>query len=319
MAKISIITPCFNAEKFIGRTIESVLAQTFADWEMIVIDDGSTDSTADIAGRFAAIDPRVRLVRHENGGVCRARNSGFAAASPERAYLVFLDHDDCLKPGMLARMASYLDENPAVAIAHCALQIIDEQGRPAQDTRDFLRYAFDGTRLAQVPADQPETPFEAIFWNCPILPSACMIRRSVYEKTPGWDESFGQGNEDVDLFLHICLIAPIHFVPEALVQYRIHAGQASRRTIQQQSQQMRLYRKWLAKNGPAGERAGWVLATWRIYEGRLVPQLWLRRASMRLRQGNLLEGFKCLLRAVKHAWLARYMLGKAGREAMQAP
>lgn len=315
MARVGVITPCFNAERFIARTIESVLGQTFTDWDMVIVDDGSTDRTAEIAEQYAAGNPRVCMIRQDNGGVCSARNAGFAESARDSEYIVFLDHDDCLKPEMLAQMARYLDENPKVGIAHCAFEIVDERDRPAHDARDFARYAFDGKRLAAMAADCPETPFEAIFWNCPMIPSACMMRRLVYEQTPGWDEQFGQGNEDVDLFLHFSLLAPIHFVPQTLVRYRIHAGQASRRIMQQQSQQMRLYGKWLAQNGPAGERLGWVLATWRLYESRLVPQLWLRRASVRLRQGDLVETAKCLLRAAKHAWQARYVPAQAGSEA----
>src|SRR5579862_7222831 len=73
MPKISVITPCYNAQAYIQRTIESVIAQSFTDWEMVIIDDGSRDQTAEHVGRMAEKDPRIRIIRQENGGVCRAR------------------------------------------------------------------------------------------------------------------------------------------------------------------------------------------------------------------------------------------------------
>ncbi|HEX5323633.1 MAG TPA: hypothetical protein VFW40_07600, partial [Capsulimonadaceae bacterium] len=116
-------------------------------------------------------------------------------------------------------------------------------------------------------------------------------------------EAFGQGNEDVDLFLRLALLAPVHFLPETLVNYRIHSGQASQRAMQQQRQQLRLYKKWLSADGPAGERLGSLIQTWKLYEGRLVPGFWLNRAACNLRQRDLKEGARCLLRSVKHVLL----------------
>jgi glycosyltransferase involved in cell wall biosynthesis len=302
MPKISVITPCYNAQAYIARTVESVLAQSFVNWEMVIVDDGSTDDTAQIAARFISSDSRIKLIRQENGGVCRARNAGFTAASTESTYLLFLDQDDCLKPEMLANLESYLDDHRDAGMAHCAFELIDESEQPATDYRDFERYAFDGRSLSALPPGHVETPFESIFWNCPILPSACLMRRSVYETTRGWDEHFGQGNEDVDLFLRFSLSAPVHFVPQKLVRYRIHSSQASKRTMRQHGQQFRLFNKWLSENSPAGEKTSWLFGTWKLYEGKLVPRFWLRRARERLIQRDILESMRCLLRSLKH-WL----------------
>lgn len=313
MPKISIITPCYNGAAFLERTIGSVLAQTLADWEMVIVDDGSSDETTQIADRFAERDERIRILTQPNGGVCRARNAGFAAASGESEYLVFLDQDDCLAPEMLAKMARYLDRTPGAGFAHCAFEIVDENDHPTSDPRDFGRYVFDGKGLAALRESERETPFEAIFWNCPIMPSASMIRRSAYEKTPGWDETFQNGNEDVDLFLHLALIAPMHFLPEKLVRYRAHPAQASRKIMQVQRQQISLYEKWLAPNGPAGERLGWLTETWRLYEGRLIPRLWLARAAENWHKGDWQESGKCLLRSAKHVALAHWLPLRAGK------
>ena len=81
MPKVSIITPCYKGERFIGRTIESVLAQTWTDWEYVVVDDGSPDGSMEVVAAHAAREPRLALLRQPNGGMENARNSGFAACS----------------------------------------------------------------------------------------------------------------------------------------------------------------------------------------------------------------------------------------------
>ena len=102
MVKVSIITPCYNAEKFIGKAIESVRAQTFTDWEHIIVDDGSTDNSAEIIASYTEIEPRLKLIRQSNNGMCMTRNNGFKFCSEQSQYLLFFDADDCLEPQMLA-------------------------------------------------------------------------------------------------------------------------------------------------------------------------------------------------------------------------
>ncbi|MHC5719331.1 MAG: glycosyltransferase family 2 protein, partial [Nostoc sp.] len=101
MPKVSIVTPCYNAEKFIGKAIESLIAQTFTDWEYVVVDDGSTDKSKEIVADYLTIAPRMRLIKQSNSGTCVTRNNGFKACFLESQYLLFFDADDCLEPQML--------------------------------------------------------------------------------------------------------------------------------------------------------------------------------------------------------------------------
>src|SRR5438309_11153343 len=112
MPTVSVIIPCFNTAAFVGTAIRSVVAQTLGDWECVVVDDGSTDGSAAIVEALCANEPRLKLIRKANGGVCTARNAGFRAASPEGRYLIFLDADDCLEPQALEIMTRYMDERP---------------------------------------------------------------------------------------------------------------------------------------------------------------------------------------------------------------
>ncbi|HAP03774.1 MAG TPA: teichuronic acid biosynthesis glycosyl transferase, partial [Lachnospiraceae bacterium] len=90
--KVSIITPCYNGAKYIGETIESVLAQDYKDWEMLIVNDGSSDNSAEVISSYAEKDPRIRLINQPNGGSANARNNGIRQATGR--YIALLDADD---------------------------------------------------------------------------------------------------------------------------------------------------------------------------------------------------------------------------------
>lgn len=231
MPKVSIVTPCYKAEKFIGRTIESVLAQTFTNWEHVVVDDGSPDGSAEIVAAYAAREPRLTLLRQPNGGMENARNSGFAACSADSRYLLFLDADDCLEPAALETLADYLDAHMEVGMVYCALSKIDADDRPlSEDGQDEGALRFMPTRfgLRRLPDSEPETPLEALASYFQAIPSSCLFRRTVYEQTQGWDEIFRvSARSDNDMGLKLALLAPVHYYPEPLARYRRHAANAS--------------------------------------------------------------------------------------------
>jgi len=108
--KLSFVIPVFNGADHLESAVESLLTQDFADWEAIVIDDGSTDATAEVAGRLACRDARVRVVRQKNGGVSVARNRGLDEARGE--WIAWLDADDAYVPGALSHIAAIADANP---------------------------------------------------------------------------------------------------------------------------------------------------------------------------------------------------------------
>ena len=101
---ISIVIPVYNVEQYLGECVDSVIAQTYREWEIILIDDGSTDSSGSICDGYAKKDDRVRVVHQTNGGVSSARNAGIEAANGE--YLMFVDSDDTIIPETLALMVS---------------------------------------------------------------------------------------------------------------------------------------------------------------------------------------------------------------------
>lgn len=122
---ISVVVPCYQQGHFLPECIESVRAQTFQDWELIVVDDGSPDDTALVARRYEAADSRIRLLQKPNGGVSSARNAGFREARGR--YLQFLDADDLLEPQKFERDLRHLGDAPDIAIVLCDYAMLDAE------------------------------------------------------------------------------------------------------------------------------------------------------------------------------------------------
>lgn len=142
---MSIITPLFNAEKYIFETIESVICQTYKNWEMIIVDDCSTDKSCDIVKSYQQKDMRIRLIESDInfGGPARPRNIGLRNA--RGAYVAFLDADDVWLPKKLARQVCFMLENPDIDICHTLANIIDSHGVVqgyfnTQKTYNILKY-----------------------------------------------------------------------------------------------------------------------------------------------------------------------------------
>ena len=124
--RFSIIIPAYNAQRFLAATIQSILAQSLEDWQCIIIDDGSTDSTVSIAGQFADSDPRVQTFSQPNRGVACARNLGIEKSDSHSQYLAFLDADDIYKPNALETLAAAIESHPGSAGSHGLPDTIDQ-------------------------------------------------------------------------------------------------------------------------------------------------------------------------------------------------
>lgn len=209
---VSIIIPCYNAERWLGATLESVMAQEGVAFEVIVVDDGSTDGSAALV---ASAFPTVQLLRTPNGGASRARNRGIAAATG--AYLQFLDADDLLAPGKLARQLAALAERRAdVAYGDWERATTAPDGRLVPTERV--------SRQIEGPA---EIALFTSFW-CP--PAVYLFRRAIVERIGGWPPHLAVG-EDARFVLD-CALHGARFVycPAIMARYRVHtSGSASSR------------------------------------------------------------------------------------------
>ncbi len=228
MTFASIIVPAFNVQSTLNATLTALLDQTYADYEIIIVDDGSTDTTARLADAAARHD-RVRVIHQANRGLAGARNSGIAAARGE--VIGFCDADDLWMPEKLARHVAHLDANPAVGISYSGSALIDDAGRL--------------TGLSQRPRLQ-EVDQSTIFKRNPIgNGSALVVRRAVLDEiayqprrspTRLWyfDETFRQ-SEDIECWLRIALTTDWGFegIEGLLTHYRVSAGGLSAATDRQ--------------------------------------------------------------------------------------
>ncbi|MDV2495135.1 MAG: glycosyltransferase [bacterium] len=203
---VSVIIPTFNRRAMVAEAVASVQAQTMGAWECLVVDDGSTDGTAEAIEAVA--DERVHLLRQENRGVAAARNRGIATS---RAPLVaFLDSDDLWHPAKLARQVAVMDEGWALCHTDEVWVRRGERVNPKN------KHAKSGGWL-----------LERSLELCCISPSAAMVRRDVIEALGGFDESYPVC-EDYDLWLRLTARYQVAFVPEPLVTKRGgHADQLS--------------------------------------------------------------------------------------------
>lgn len=202
MPTVSIVIPVFNAADVIALTIESALAQTWTDREVIVVDDGSTDASADIVKSFGA---RLQYHYTPNHGVAAARNSGIALAAGR--YIALLDHDDLWAPTKLERQVAVLEGRPEVGLVVTDVAHLDQAGRPM---------GIIG------PGYNPAETFARLFVRGYVpTPSAALIRRSVLDAVGGFDERFhSAGLDDQELWTRIAAHCDIANVPEPLTFHR---------------------------------------------------------------------------------------------------
>jgi glycosyltransferase involved in cell wall biosynthesis len=297
-ARIGVVIPCFESARFVREAVASVLNQTLEDWKLVVVDDGSTDDPAGALDDLLQNDARMRFVRQQNRGVASARNRGVAELGPTQ-YLLFLDADDILEPQMLAMLTSWLDEHPSAGVAHCRASFIDAGGRPMPDQRWAPRLTPSRWGVAIVDDDEPVTPFAAIFCLAGIVPSMSVIRRSTYDATPGWDESFGQHYEDTLLLLQLALLGDVHQVARPLVRHRRHSGQSTADSTRFESQERKLYDRFRDVSDLRPEHAAVVRDAWRFRERRVVPYLAVGGARRELRAGRPLKAARFVLGAAR--------------------
>ena len=289
MPRVSVITPCYNSANYVKATLDSVRAQTFEGWEHVIVDDGSTDASAAVVAEATALDSRTRLVQQANGGVCAARNRGVLEVSSNSDYLLFLDADDVLTPAMLTRLVDHLDRNPSVGLAYCDLRLIDADGQLLPYERWTRRLAPSTVGVREIPPDEPETPFATVFGLSLIVPSLCLMRRSVYDQTPGWDESFGQHYEDSDLIFHMAIRSGIHFINERLVHHRRHPASSAHsiKPDRAEKQKEKLYAKWRSLSTLTPRQKATVRRAEIFVEGKLVPFRGMEAGAHHLLRGEV--------------------------------
>ena len=208
MIRVSVIMPVYNGARFIEKAVYSVLAQMFQDWELIIIDDGSTDETPDLLRRFQ--DPRIITIRQENQGEASARNTGLERAAGE--YIGFLDADDLYLPNALANLAGFLDAHPEWDAVFSDGYFCDAQGKKLLKLSDHRPGIFTGNIL------------EPLVLSPSVISGviSTLTRRSKIESIGlRFDPSFVIG-PDYDFWIHLSRVAQFGYLDQLTCMYRIH-------------------------------------------------------------------------------------------------
>ena len=240
---ISVIIPCYKQAEFLPEAVESVIAQTFTDWELLIVDDGSPDSTGLVADELAKHHPtrRIRTIRQANAGLARARNAGIQRA--RGSYILPLDADDRLGPTMLERTYRLLEEQPGVAIAYTDVQRFG-------DHNDVIRADdFNATTLPAISH----------------LNYCSLYRREVWEAVGGYNANMVYGYEDWDFWVGAVECGYVaRRIPEPMFQYRVRSGTMIGDAMAHDSE----LRRQMRRNHPSVYRWDRRLKRWAIVKAR---------------------------------------------------
>jgi glycosyltransferase involved in cell wall biosynthesis len=276
--KISVVIPAYNNADYIGETIDSILAQTFTEFELIIADHSSSDETMSILNRYAG-DPRVTILSTPaGGGAPRNWNRVTEAATGE--YLKLVCGDDLLYPESLELQLKAIEADPTVTLVASPRHIVDAQGKPVIENRGL-----DGL-VGTVPGSEAVRRTVRSGSNIFGEPACVLIRRSTLESTGLWDPRFPYLIDEAT-YARVLLEGSFAAVPTPLAAFRISDSQWSVKLVKQQSEQAAGFHNWLRRDHPE------VVSAWDV------------------RLGNAKAAVMARLRQLAYVWLRNRMSSKA--------
>jgi len=257
-AKVSVNICCYNPEKFIRNTIQSVLDQTFQDFEIIIIDDGSKDRTGEIIKSIN--DPRIKYYYQENQGLSPSRNRAMELSSGE--YIAFLDHDDLWEKDKLEKQMALFESNPDLGLVYSDCYVYNLKNKKKIKYSDLVKF-----HRGKV--------IDGLFYEdfMPLL--MIMVKKEIIKEIGGFDENF-QIAEDYDFLVRLADKYEVDYVPESLGTYLIHEGNNIRKKLILFSEEINIMNKYRArfkeiKEGEFKKRVGKLnqeIVFMDIYEGK---------------------------------------------------
>ena len=228
--KISIIIPLYNSSKYLRQTLESVLDQTHHDWELLLINDGSTDNTAEIALEYADKYPNIRYYEKKNGGIADSRNYGLRHAREESEGVIFLDHDDIWKPDCLEELSAMLEKDKDALAAHGMADIIDENGKYLEELSKNNRCRFRVKRYnghtVTLKSSEP-TSFESEVYHHVInTMGQILFRKDAVLNVNGFDTAL-RTSDDVDIYFRLLHDGYFAYIEKSVVSWRKHSDNTS--------------------------------------------------------------------------------------------
>ena len=202
---VSVVMPAYNSEKYISEAIESILSQTFKDFEFIIIDDGSSDRTWEIIQEYAKKDERIRCVKNEkNLNVSQTRNKGIDLSRGK--YIVWADSDDISLPHRIEKQLNFMETNPDVGLCGSFMEFFGDFEK--ESVRKY--------------SDKDEILRKLIFRQNPVAQPACIMRIDILKKSGGYPDL--SLSEDLYIFFKMGEISKFSNIQEVLVKYRVHSG-----------------------------------------------------------------------------------------------
>jgi glycosyltransferase involved in cell wall biosynthesis len=246
--EISVIIPTYNSAAYLPEAIESALNQTVAPLEVIVVDDGSTDQTAQILEHYSG---RIVLIAQENRGLSAARNRGMEEARGD--LIAFLDADDVWLSGKLEKQLSCLEDHPRAGLVHSAVIF--------WEARTGRKYWWDDGKLAT------GSCYEVFFRRNVVVVSSVIVRKECLDRIGNFDEELRRRTcEDYDLWFRIARHYELAYVEEPLTLYRLHDANASRRTLAMAEDSLYVVRKALRADPELGRSLGRGVVDRRLFE-----------------------------------------------------
>jgi glycosyltransferase involved in cell wall biosynthesis len=225
--RVSIVIPAFNAEGFLQSTIESVLAQTFDDWECVIVDDGSSDETYQIAVNAAQNDQRFRAFTKPNSGASNTRNRGFEESNLSSDFVIFLDHDDRWMPDCLELLITGLEPDPSSVACH-GLAFAVESGAPEKERKiknaERKEASSDGSSI--VAPTNPTTRSALVWDNCITTTGLILFKRESLEKAGLFDQAVFP-LDDWDLYFRMSKLGHFAFVNNPVIEWHVHETNTS--------------------------------------------------------------------------------------------
>lgn len=230
---ISVVLPVFNAVAYVEAAVQSVLEQTFENFELILIDDGSTDASGDILRKLAARDTRVRLIQRENRGLIATLNEGVTMA--RAPFVARMDADDISLPCRLALQFERMCADPSLVVLGGAIRYLDAAGRL-------------GRTVVYPTGEKIET---AILWGAPVAHPATMFRTEAGRRVGGYSHLFAHA-EDYALWLQLRNSGKVDNLPQTVLHYRVHGQSTSHmHALSQRTSTLRAQALWLAGVQPS--------------------------------------------------------------------
>ncbi len=283
MPIVSVLMPVYNAAHYVAEAVESILGQTFADFEFLIIDDGSTDRSRAILERYAARDRRIRLTGRPNTGHSVALNELLRVAGGE--LVARMDADDVALPERLARQVEYLRAHPDVVCVGSAVHMIDGAGRLVGDGHPAM--------------DHEEIQRRALAGDCPLNHPSVLMRRAALEAIGGYRPEL-QPAEDLDLWLRLGEVGRLTSLPEVLMKYRQHPASFS-----EQHQRRQLERSAVAVLDACHRRGippvHVVVSQWRPMDRRSRMQTYVGYGWRGLERGDYRMALEYALQAIGQA------------------